>query len=61
MTRTIELECGECRRVTLLNAATQAAILSKLTQSSLVKIIECPWDQYKFVLSAFNRHAEAAK
>jgi hypothetical protein len=51
------LECGECRRVTLLDGAT---ILSKLTQSSQVKIIECPCGQYQFVLSAVIRRAEKA-
>ena len=57
----MRLECGECRRVTLLHGATQAAILSKLTKPSDTTILECPCGRYQFVLSAVIRRAKAAK
>jgi hypothetical protein len=44
----------------MLGVATQAAILSKLTQSSQAKILECPCGRHQFVLSAVIRPAKQA-
>jgi hypothetical protein len=44
----------------MLDDATQAAILSKLTQSSQAKIIECSCGRHQFVLSAVIRPAKQA-